>query len=84
MLYEVITYLSRIQANAGHLTRMLNELLDLSKIEAGKMELRPTVLSLRQLVTDLLEGFQPLAKQKSIRMDASSMETMPKVRADRA
>jgi len=76
-------YLSRIQANAGHLTRMLNELLDLSKIEAGKMELRPTVLSLRQLVTDLLEGFQPLAKQKSIRMDASSMETMPKVRADR-
>ena len=32
-------YLSRIQLNAERLTRMLNVLLDLSKIEAGKMEL---------------------------------------------
>ena len=76
-------YVSRIQLNAGQLTRMLNELLDLSKIEAGKMELRPTVLSLRELVNDLLEAFQPLAQRKSIMMGVSSMESMPKVRADR-
>ena len=43
-------YVSRIQLNADRLTRMLNELLDLSKIEAGKMELRPTVLSLQELL----------------------------------
>ena len=76
-------YVSRIQLNAGQLTRMLNELLDLSKIEAGKMELRPTVLSLRELANDLLEAFQPLAQRKSIMMGVSSMESMPKVRADR-
>jgi signal transduction histidine kinase len=62
---------------------MLNELLDLSKIEAGKMELRPTALSLQELLDDLLEGFQPLAQRKSIMMDVCSMESMPKVRADR-
>jgi signal transduction histidine kinase len=62
---------------------MLNELLDLSKIEAGKMELRPTVLSLHDLAADLLEGFQPLAQRKSIMMDVFSMERMPKVSADR-
>jgi signal transduction histidine kinase len=62
---------------------MLNELLNLSKIEAGKMELRPTVLSLQELLTDLVEVFQPLAQRKSITMDIGSMEEMPKVCVDR-
>jgi signal transduction histidine kinase len=76
-------YASRIQFNADRLTRMLNELLDLSKIEAGQMEVRPTALSLHELLADLLEGFQPIAQRKSIKVEASSMEHMPKVRADR-
>ena len=62
-------YASRIQLNTDRLTRMLNELLNLSKIEAGKMELRPTVLSLQELLTDLVEVFQPLAQRKSITME---------------
>jgi signal transduction histidine kinase len=76
-------YAFRIQFNAERLTRMLNELLNLSKIEAGKMELRPMVLSLHDLLADLAEAFQPLAHRKSIRMDVGSMETLPKVHADR-
>jgi signal transduction histidine kinase len=76
-------YASRIQLNADRLTRMLNELLDLSKIEAGKMELRPDLLSLHELLGDLLEGFQPLAQRKSIMMEVFPMEGMPRVRADR-
>ena len=76
-------YLSRIQLNADQLKRMLNEMLDLSKIEAGKMELRPAVLSLQELLADLLEGFQPLAQGKSIMMEVFPMENIPKVRADR-
>jgi signal transduction histidine kinase len=76
-------YLSRIQFNADRLRRMLNELLNLSKIEAGKMELRPAVLSLQELLADLLEGFQPLAQEKSIMVEVFSMENIPKVRADR-
>lgn len=76
-------YASRIQFNADRLKRMLNELLNLSKIESGKMELRPMVLSLQDLLADLVEAFQPLAQRKSIIMDVGSMETIPKVRADR-
>lgn len=76
-------YLSRIQHNAERLTRMLNELLNLSKIEAGKMELRPALLSLQELMSDLLEGFHPFAQQKSIVIEVGSMENMPKVHADR-
>ena len=76
-------YASRIQFNAERLTRMLNELLNLSKIEAGKMELRPMVLSLHDLLADLVEAFQPLAHRKSIIMNVGSMESLPKVHADR-
>src|SRR5262245_56200521 len=76
-------YASRIQFNADRLKRMLNELLNLSKIEAGKMELCPMVLSLQDLLTDLVEAFQPLAQRQSIIMDVGSMERIPKVRADR-
>ena len=76
-------YLTRIQLNADRLTRMLNELLDLSKIEAGSMELCPTLLSLQEILTDLLEGFQPLAQRKSIMMEVFAMESMPRVHADR-
>ena len=76
-------YASRIQFNTDRLARMLNELLNLSKLEAGKMELRPTVLSLQELLTELAEVFQPLAQRKSITMDIGSMEDMPKVRVDR-
>ena len=76
-------YLSRIQLNAERLTRMLNELLDLSKIEAGKMELLRSSMSLHELFTDLVEGFQPLAQRKSISMEVTPTEGMPTVQADR-
>jgi signal transduction histidine kinase len=76
-------YLSRIQANADRLTRMLNELLDLSKIEAGKTELRPTVLSIQELIADVLDVLQPLAQQKSITMEVTSLDGIPNVHADR-
>ncbi|HEX2523987.1 MAG TPA: MASE1 domain-containing protein [Terriglobia bacterium] len=76
-------YASRIQFNADRLTRMLNELLNLSKIESGKLELCPTILSLQELLADLVEVFQPVAQRKSIMMDIGSMERLPKVRVDR-
>lgn len=76
-------YLSRITLNADRLTRMLNELLNLSRIEAGKMELAPTALSLQELFADLVEGFQPLAQQKSITMETSFADGIPAVHADR-
>ncbi|MGH7258860.1 MAG: sensor histidine kinase [Nitrospiraceae bacterium] len=76
-------YLSRIQLNAERLTRMLNELLDLSKIEAGKMEILRSSMSLYELFADLLEGFQPLAQLKSISMEVAPTEGIPTIHADR-
>lgn len=76
-------YLSRIGRNADRLTGMLNELMDLSKIEAGTIELRPSALSLQAVLADLLEAFRPLAQRKLIALEAASAEGLPQVHADR-
>lgn len=76
-------YASRIQFNADRLRHMLNELLNLSKIESGKVELHPTALSLHELLAEVVEVLQPLAQQKSIAMNIASMESLPNVRTDR-
>jgi signal transduction histidine kinase len=75
-------YLSRIQLSTERLARMLNELLDLSKIEAGKMDLSLAPLSLQDLLADLLEAFRPVAERKSILLEIAPDE-VPGVRADR-
>ncbi len=76
-------YLTRIRSNAERLTRMLNELLNLSKIEAGRIELRPAPLSLHELFADLLEGFQTLAQRKGILIEVTPTDGMPEAYADR-
>lgn len=76
-------YISRIQRNAERLTRMINELMDLSKIEAGKVELRAQELSLAELFADVLDVFRPLAQRKGVALDVTSDERLPHVQADR-
>jgi signal transduction histidine kinase/CheY-like chemotaxis protein len=64
------------QRCAHSLLALLNDLLDLSKIEAGKMILERIPLDVRLLVVDCLQGQAPRARQKGIRL---SYEISPEV-----
>src|SRR5690606_15665933 len=55
-----------IDRNGKHLLEMINEVLDLSKIEADKMTLRPVPFSLRRLAADLAETFQLRASERGL------------------
>jgi signal transduction histidine kinase len=77
------TYLRRIKSNTERLTRMISDLLDLSKIEAGHVELRMTALCMTDLIEDVIEGFRGLAREKSLTLTRSQAEGVPAVRADR-
>jgi len=55
--------LSRIRSSANHLLAMINEVLDLSRIEAGKLELRPADFDLTALLRASLDTVRPMASK---------------------
>jgi PAS domain S-box-containing protein len=76
-------YLTRIKANADRLARLINDLLDLSRIEAGKIDLRPTNLSLVTLIKEVAESLRPVAAEKLIHLEILTNETSVTAWADR-
>jgi len=62
-------YLEVVERNGKRLLLLINEILDLSKIEAGKMELQSKNISIRSLMTDVVENIRQLARQKNITLD---------------
>jgi signal transduction histidine kinase/CheY-like chemotaxis protein/CHASE3 domain sensor protein len=63
---EQVEYASVIQSSGNGLLGLIDEILDLSKIEAGKMELDYTHVSLSELTGDLRALFTPVAKDKGL------------------
>jgi PAS domain S-box-containing protein len=61
-------YLDTIKKSSGLLMEILNDILDLSKIEAGKMKLRKTPVELRQVIGKLVALFSQQATSKRINL----------------
>ena len=58
--------LGDILTSARHLLQLINDVLDLSKVEAGKMEFRPEPARLETLVHEVCDVMRPLAEKKGI------------------
>ncbi len=56
--------LKRIQASAQHLLALVNDILDLAKIEAGRMPLHLENISLKEVLTEITQQIGPLIKKK--------------------
>jgi signal transduction histidine kinase len=76
-------YLRRIQFNIDRLTRMIGDLLDLSRIEAGRVELTRESIPIVDWMNELIEGLQSLAAGKSVTIESHSLAVLPAVHADR-
>ncbi|MDW7973395.1 MAG: histidine kinase dimerization/phospho-acceptor domain-containing protein, partial [Thermodesulfovibrio sp.] len=58
--------LRKVAANARHLLQLINDVLDISKIESGKIELRPKEVDLKELIDSIMVTFEPLIAKKGL------------------
>ncbi len=64
-------YINHIHKDSQHLLALINEVLDLSKIEAGKLQLRRESLELSALLDEVLSSIRPRAATGEIRIETS-------------
>jgi signal transduction histidine kinase len=76
-------YLSRIRSNTDRLVRLIADLLDLSRIEAGRIELHPTVIPVTEVISEAAESLRPMASQEGIELTVFPLTGDLTVFADR-
>jgi PAS domain S-box-containing protein len=66
-----------IGRNARHLMELLNDILDISKIESGHMRVENSAVDLSALATEINQMTRPQAEAKSLRFDFTSLDLIP-------
>jgi two-component system sensor histidine kinase BarA len=77
-------YVGNIQRSGRMLLEMINDILDLAKVESGKMEIRLGEFKIGSLIATQCEMARPLAEKKNIDLDCDSPATLPPIRQDQA
>ncbi|HJU99722.1 MAG TPA: response regulator [Burkholderiaceae bacterium] len=75
--------LNTIRASARHLLSLINDILDVAKIEAGKVSLTVEPVQCQQLVTEAIDSVRPLALQKGLALEVALDEQPLTVDTDR-
>ena len=70
-------YLQTIRKSSAHLLALINDVLDFSKIDAGKLELETAPFDLEEAVFDVMDMLSPLAAQKHIDMTFYYADNVP-------
>ncbi len=72
-----------IRNSGAHLRELIGDILDMSKIEAGRMELRYEMFDIRDLVNDIVATAMPLAQEKNLELFAQIADDVEMIEADR-
>ena len=75
--------LRTVQTSGRHLLALINDLLDVAKIEAGKVDLRVEAVDCKAVVEEVAASLRPQAEAKGLRFDVRSAEPTVVVHADR-
>jgi PAS domain S-box-containing protein len=68
-----------IHQSAEHLLALINDVLDLAKIEAGKLELHAVEFNLPEFAHNAVEFFSPRAREKNLRLESSIASDLPRI-----
>jgi signal transduction histidine kinase len=79
---KVLGVLKRLEANGKHLLGLINDVLDLSKIEAGQLTLDLADYSLQDIVQTVYSAVEPLAADKKLTFRSEVAPELPRARGD--
>ena len=75
---QILSYADKIHNSGKTLLFLINDILDMSKIESGKMEIVSAKYEMADVITDLWNGIYLRAQEKSLTVDFVLDETMPR------
>jgi signal transduction histidine kinase len=81
---EIHTRLEKINRHSDELVHMVNDLLDISRIESGKVEIKKEALSLRTIADKIMDLFSEQFKSKNISFNSNIPDDCSEIFADRA
>ena len=79
---EIIEYATLISDAAGHLLSVINDILDISKMQSGKYTLDSHELNVANILVTSIESFRMLTTEARIKMQTSIANDLPAVRGD--
>jgi len=76
-------FLKTIQEHTNNLSQLIDDILDLSAIEAQRVNYRFEAVSVKEVVDRIIKALDPMAKAKKVTVVSKLSDTLPKARADR-
>nr|WP_280954416.1 histidine kinase dimerization/phospho-acceptor domain-containing protein [Methanohalophilus levihalophilus] len=76
-------YLSNISKSGKHLLSLINDILDISKVEAGNMDFNPEMISLSEVIFEVENSMKLMAQKKNIIIELDLKPNDVKICADR-
>jgi signal transduction histidine kinase len=76
-------YVRSVHNSSTHLLQLINSVLDISRIEAGRLELRPERINLHDLVEECIDISAPLVRGKPLKLEKELPLELPTLEADR-
>jgi signal transduction histidine kinase len=76
-------YVTDIFNSGRHLLQLINDVLDLAKVEAGKMDLHPETFSMRKAIEEVCSVIGPMAQRKRISIDITVDPPLDQVTLDK-
>jgi CheY-like chemotaxis protein/CHASE3 domain sensor protein len=74
---EQVKFAQTIESSGNDLLTLINDILDLSKIEAGHIEVRPESVPLQRMTSDLRQLFQPVADERKLNFEITVADDCP-------
>src|SRR6478735_12711385 len=72
----------RIEASANHLRHLVDQILDLAKIAAGRLDVHTEVLDVRPFVLDVASEMESIVNEKRLTLSLAMGAALPKIRTD--